>query len=169
MKKAGWIILILIILILVATIVFVFFYKDTYYFNKAVKESNHLICDKISKVNREAYCYGLIAITENEISICLNSDNRYIMSCFKQFASEKNDITICGTLVGGGVDEYNCYTAFAGEKLDVSICDSLQGEPKDYCIRSVAIQKNDASICNQLPNSSVYKDVCERDVREQNS
>ena len=175
MKKgmSGWIwILIIILLIIIGATIFVFFYKDTYYFNKAIKENNPELCGKISKPNREFYCYGLIAIAKNDISLCLNSDKMYILYCFRTFAAQNNNIKSC-EVFKGNVEETNCYTAFVLEHPDISICSSLQGDSKDFCYMSVAIQKNDISICSQIPENpqipieSGYRATCENNVRQQ--
>jgi len=159
--------LIIIFLIIVGTIAFVFIYKDTYYHNKAVKENDSVLCEKIGDERKSANCYSAIALINAELSICTKSPKLYLMTCFNNFARENNDITLCGA-VTPGVDEYNCYYAFTQIYPELSICNNLQGEPKEYCYTTVAMEKNDESICDQLPKESLYNENCKENVRNMN-
>ncbi|MFH1170244.1 MAG: hypothetical protein V1704_01650 [Candidatus Vogelbacteria bacterium] len=160
-------ILIIIVLLVVAFAIGGYFYKDTYYYNSAIKNSNPSTCSKITKDITNSNCLAKIAFNKEDASICTNSPKMYIMQCFSLFAEMNGNITKCQE-VTPAVDEYNCYTAFANTKRSTLICDTLTGEKKDYCYQAVAIANNDISICDNLPTSSVIKAGCASSVKHFN-
>ena len=162
MKK--WIILLFIIILLVASGFFLYFYGDTYHYNSAVKNLNPDECLEINNELKISQCLGEVSSKTGDVSVCTSSPKMYIMACFNTFANLGGQIIKCSE-VNPEVDEYNCYTAFAQTKEDTSVCDALTGEKKDYCYKSVAISTNDVSICENMPESSAYKESCERDVK----
>jgi hypothetical protein len=155
---------IVIIIILLAFGTSWYFYKNIYYHNSAIKNSNPSTCLKINNDLKISQCLGKVSSRTGDANICVNSPRMYIMACFSTFAEMNGEIIKCSE-VNPDVDEYNCYTAFAQTKRDTSTCDALTGEKKDYCYKSVAISTNDISICNNLPASSVYKETCANDVK----
>ena len=164
-KLIFFIIAIVIILLSLGTSWYL--YKDTYYYNSAIKNGNHNACLKISQDLKVSVCLSNIAFSKNDLNLCSNSPKMYIMTCYQIFAEKGGDILKCQE-VNPQVDEYNCYIAFAKAKMSVSICNALTEEKKDYCYQGVAIVSNDVSICNSLPESSIYKPTCARDVAQQN-
>jgi hypothetical protein len=160
-KKIAVSIIVVIFLIIFAGIG-IYFYKDTYYKNDAVKKSDYTLCSKISSDIKITQCIAEIALIKKDISICTNSQEAFVMTCFNIFAERSRDITACQKLSSEA--EYNCYFAFADTLRDTSVCDALAGEKKDYCLKSIAIVKEDLSICDSLPASSIYKKSCPLDV-----
>jgi hypothetical protein len=161
-RKIAVLIIIIIFLIIFAG-VGIYFYKDAYYKNDAVKKSDYTICSKIKNELKIAQCIGEIASNIKDASICTNSPKAYTMVCFDMLAERNGDISVCQK-VTPETEEYNCYFAFADIIRSTSTCDALAGEKKDYCLKSIAVVKGDVSICDSLPASSIYKKSCPLDV-----
>jgi hypothetical protein len=167
MGKKIIIIIVFVAVVLLALGAFWYLYKDTYYYNSAIKTSNPSTCLKISSELKESVCLSNIAINTKDLSFCDKSPRMYIMTCYRYFAEHGGDILRCQD-ASTQVDEYNCYIAFADAKKSVSVCDNLTGDEKDYCYQGVAIVTNNVAICDTLPESSPYKETCARDVAQQN-
>jgi predicted small lipoprotein YifL len=64
--------------------------------------------------------------------------------------------TLSDCLAMSTTQKRNCITALAIEKKDASICDNLD-LLKDECIRDVAIESDNVSLCNRITSETVKK------------
>ena len=147
-----------IIIVLLAFGTFWYLYKNTYYHNSAIKNSNPASCLKINNDLKISQCLGKVAVKVDNAGICTNSPRMYIMVCFGMFAENGGSILRCSE-VEPGVDEYNCYAAFGQSMRTTSACGPLSGEKQDYCKKIVATTTKNISLCEELMTSG-YKESC---------
>src|SRR3989344_5256169 len=85
-----------------------------------------------------------------------------LLTCLTNKAIDENNSSICKETS----DESSCYSRYAISKSDETFCELVSEEGKYFCYYKIARDRNDDSICDNLPKESHYGDssACKFDV-----
>ncbi|MDQ3014581.1 MAG: hypothetical protein M3Q73_01810 [bacterium] len=147
----------------------------SYCFHQVAKEKKDIsICDRISEGDERhemrGECYSLFTIKGTDKSICENlQDFGGKAACYLGAVTFTPNKTICDTKMDGGpFTDYNtmaCYSLVAAHFKDASICNYIKPLLRSQCISSVAIKKQDPSLCKTITDS-YYANYCHKAITE---
>lgn len=92
----------------------------------------------------KSFCYWRVGIALNDKSVCDKITNQYYSNkCYEDIAKAKlkssSDVKICENLQGNLKNE--CYITIAVNKKEIDVCENIQGNFKDECIVGVTTAK----------------------------
>lgn len=105
-----------------------------------------------------------IAISKNDPSICDNAHKTEFMgdtreNCYYQVATRNNNVLIC--------EDYNlsdiCFFTIAKQLNNPSICGKIKDLfSQNGCFYDFALYKRDVTVCNNIKNDDLTKNLCEK-------
>ena len=129
--------------------------------DKATEKQDEAICYKISERVQKIECILNIAVEKNDLSICDK-----IIDATKDFPDEPrciefNGVKHCSSLKDlYSEDKWRCYRRIADKLNNLQYCEKIEDfNIKSGCIRDIAGNMRDISICNNI-KLSIEEDEC---------
>lgn len=121
------------------------------------KRSDSNVCEKEFNTELEKnICFSEVAVNKNNLSMCRGP--AYL--CHLALAVKNNDPSICG-------EQQDCLEKLAIRFNNPEYC-KLIGDNfwKNSCLRDIALNKNDISICQEIDKNSFFREFCEEKLRK---
>jgi hypothetical protein len=109
-------------------------------------------CWNIKNYHVDLNCIADVVMGKNDISICDKAGSPYNRwQCYSLVASSMQDGTICEKITNP-VQSFRCHKAIRKYKPDMEVCNKIPGisEEKGECIKMIATEQNDYSICDKI-------------------
>ena len=115
---------------------------------KEVPDLNLSTAIEMARIN----CYAEFSFHAKNLSLCTdNFQNESLTFCVLKYALSEDNVSVCLQLPAKERDE--CYGAFAMDKNDSSYCNGLtERVDRLVCYMAFAQTENDTSVCDKLPN-----------------
>lgn len=128
------------------------------YFAVALAKKDPLLCAKTSLAS---YCYAQIAIKYKDVSMCsyvLPSTDEHL--CYIDVAPEVGGTKTCD-LIQDDNNKIWCYTVIHKQTLDLCKQEGVESI-RNQCYYGLALNENDATLCNNIVNDNADKVECIR-------
>jgi len=150
-------------------------------------------CQKIVTPRYQRDCFTFMAVREHNSNLCKQIDDSYLRDeCYREYAKETGDVAACEEQfveswidacyrdaayannkpqLCNGIDNFRnqkvCYSVvFESDRYELDDCYEISyPEWKNRCIKFLAINKNDESICDYIENED-DKNRCKLSVEE---
>lgn len=177
-KSKKKIIVIIALVVLIPIVVFSFIGVKVYLDLKNKREENKVFVqkqiddqsiyseDESNTIQASNYSDELKACFEKCSNFPLAAQKSCNNGCWKNEAKRKNDMSLCSNFSDNVKDRAFCQADVAVASKNPDNCDKIQSFSKNetdlkkyVCYKEIAIAKNDASICERIPNYGFYKDT----------
>ena len=113
-------------------------------------------CEGELRLVRRALCFGRLAKTRNEVSVCDQAGHSGVKyQCYYQYAQHAADLTVCEKIPDQDLED-GCYSDLAVLKDDPSICQRIVGRGfKDSCYFKIAKASTDHALCQEIEDAGL--------------
>lgn len=155
----------------------------------AVASGDTLLCNDITDTNTRKYCFERASPKRKTLAFCERIDDLAVRDeCFKDVAKDRMDYLICDRIrTPKWSDECNlmravsardpdecdklsdpdirdsCLLSIGMETLNVNICLDIKNKNRDLCLKIVALNIKDKSICEKIIDEET-RQYCIRDA-----